>query len=116
MTTVRNFTRNTIVLINVDGTETTLPSVGIADVTTTPGVLELVPGILVPVATAPTHGPVVGLPDPEPGVMLIVSSVVGQALRGSRPDVLVPGTGPNDAPRRNTAGQITGITRLNRTA
>lgn len=36
-------------------------------------------------------GQVVNLPDPQPGVLYIVSLPVAQALAGSRPDVVSPG-------------------------
>ena len=37
---------------------------------------------------------------------------LGAALAGSRDDVLVLGTGPNDGAIRNEAGQIVAVTRL----
>lgn len=54
-------------------------------------------------------GEVEGLPAPEEGVVYVVSRVVAAALKGSRPDVLVPG-----ALRRDPAnpGTIIGATGL----
>jgi len=68
------------------------------------------------------HGPditgeVVNLPAPQPGVFLVVSGMVGDAIqkRGIfRPDVLVPGTGPQDGAIRNDKGHIVAVTRLKR--
>lgn len=71
-------------------------------------------------------GEVENLPAPATGVYLVVSGMVGEALRSrgiSRPDVLVPGTGPNDGAIREPAlladgaknpraGQIVAVTRL----
>lgn len=58
-------------------------------------------------------GEVEGLPDPQDGVVLLVSGLVLAALRGSgRRDVLAPGTGPQDGPVRSPEGQVVGVTRL----
>lgn len=65
-----------------------------------------------------SFGTVEGLPAPQPGTIYIVSSLVQQALRANgadRPDVLSPGTGPNDSPIREN-GQIVAVTRLVRVA
>lgn len=61
-----------------------------------------------------SFGPVDGLPDPQPGTVFIVSSLMQQALKANgidRPDVLSPGTGPNDGAIREN-GQIVAVTRL----
>ena len=65
-----------------------------------------------------SFGMVEGLPAPQPGTIFIVSSLVQQALRANgvdRPDVLSPGTGPNDGAIRE-GGQIVAVTRLVRVA
>jgi hypothetical protein len=64
----------------------------------------------VPVITTCFEG-VTGLPDPEPGKVYIVSSLVAQFIR--RPDVVAPDTGPT-AIRQD--GQIVAVTRLQRFA
>jgi len=64
----------------------------------------------VPVVTT-RFGRVIGLPNPEPGKVYIVSSLVAQHVR--RPDVLAPDTGPT-AIRQD--GQIVAVTRLQRFA
>lgn len=55
-------------------------------------------------------GEVQGLPDPQPDTIYIVSSLVLGALRGSRPDVVAPDTGPTAI--RNNNGQIVAVTRF----
>ena len=67
-------------------------------------------GNLIPVKGAPVWGEVADLPDPQPGVVYIVSALV--AGRVKRNDVLSPGTGPNDNPIRNEAGQVAAVTCL----
>ena len=64
----------------------------------------------VPLSGKPEYGPIVGLPDPVPGVLYIVSALIGAALSG-RSDVVMPGTGPNDGAIREN-GQIKAVTRL----
>lgn len=54
---------------------------------------------------------VVGLPEPEKGVIYVVSIIVLQALAGSRSDVYAPDTGPDSA-ARDKAGRIVGVSRL----
>lgn len=52
-------------------------------------------------------GRVVDLPDPVPGVCYIVSSMVLDALKGSRPDVYAPDTGADAV--RNVQGHIVAV-------
>lgn len=62
--------------------------------------------------TGDTLGQVIDLPEPQPGVVLIVSGMVGDCLDlHTRPDVYVPGTGPKDNPVR-VNGQIVAVTRV----
>lgn len=70
----------------------------------------------VPVATI-SYGDVEGLPDQVAGTTYVVSLIVLQALHGSRPDVVAPGTGPEDGAVRYPAGhalagQVEAVTRL----
>lgn len=63
----------------------------------------------------PSFSPIVGLPDPAPGVAYLVSNVILTALRAKgihRSDVVAPATGPNDGCIRNGAGHVQGVTRL----
>jgi hypothetical protein len=76
---------------------------------TTPGEVNLLDGI--PVAEPDTFGEVMGLPDKTGEDHFIVSGMVGAALRGTRDDILVPGTGPGDSPIRKD-GRIAAVTRL----
>lgn len=108
-----NLTPHAIVLQTQDGERVTVPPSGtIARVATTPGELGTIPGVPVPVANPTTFGEVEGLPAPQDGVFFIVSGLVGAALRGSRPDVLCPGTGPRDGAIRDAQGRIEAVTRL----
>jgi hypothetical protein len=67
----------------------------------------------VPVFGADRPGAVEGLPEPRPGVVLVVSGFVAAALAGSgRADVVAPGTGPADGAVRNAAGHVVAVTRL----
>lgn len=108
-----NLTPHAIVLAAPDGDRVTVqPSGVVARVSTTPGALFTVPGVPVPVAGRTYFGEVTGLPPAQRGYMFIVSSLVGAALVGTRPDVLVPGTGPADEPIRDEQGRIVAVTRL----
>lgn len=109
-----NLTPHPLVLRGADGTDTTVPPSGnVARVSSTPGSLTEVPGVPVPVASATVFGAVTDLPDPQDGVFFLVSGMVGAALVGrGRTDVLMPGTGPNDAAVRNDKGHIIAVTRL----
>lgn len=113
MTTLINCTPHALTLRAADGTDTVIPPSGtVARVSSTPGPLETVAGVPVPVAGMQTFGGVEGLPEPVTGTMFIVSAMVLAALRGSRPDVAGPGTGPNDGAVRNERGHIVAVTRL----
>lgn len=52
-----------------------------------------------------TYGEVVGLPQPQEGVIYIVSAIVANALKGIRNDIVVV-----DKTVRNESGQIIGCT------
>jgi hypothetical protein len=111
-----NLTPHALNLVYEDGSEAVEVSEGHATVESTPGALDVAVSEATgfPVYGPPIFGAVTGLPDPQEGVMYIVSGIVGSALAGTRDDVLVPGTSPADNPRRNEARQVTGVTRLNR--
>jgi hypothetical protein len=106
-----NCTPHSIVIRNADGADTTIAPCG-----TVPRVIgETRDGT--PVAGIPVKidgvGTVEGLPNPEPGVVYIVSGMVLSALAGSdRVDVFAPGTGPTDGAIRNAAGHIIAVTCL----
>ena len=108
-----NCTPHALTLRAADGTDTILPPSGtVARVTSTPGALATVEGLPVPVAGAQTFGAVEGLPAPVAGTFFVVSALVLGALKGSREDVLGPGTGPNDNAVRNDKGHVVAVTRL----
>jgi hypothetical protein len=108
-----NLTPHAISLQTAEGEVISFPPSGeIARVSSTPGILMTVPGIPVPVASPTVFGEVTGLPAPQKGVFFLVSGMVGAALRGSRTDVLMPGTGPADGAIRNDKGHIVAVTRL----
>lgn len=66
----------------------------------------------VPVHNPDEPGAVSGLPEPTEGAFLIVSALVGAALKGRRSDLVCPGTGPEDGALRNDKGHIVAVTRL----
>jgi len=132
MPTVLNLTPHPIGVRAADGTDTIIPPAapkgGEPRVGNAPGVALADHPLagLVAVHSPDETGEVVNLPAPQPGVFLVVSGMVGDALRArgiSRPDVLVPGTGPADGAVREPAtlpdgsknpraGQIVVVTRL----
>lgn len=64
---------------------------------------------------AQSFGPIQGLPDAEDGIVYVASALVLRALRAAgldRPDVVAPGTGPNDGAVRESSGKVAGVTRL----
>lgn len=131
----RNMTPHAVTLRNPKGEDTILapyaPKGQEARVANAPGeALAEQPFPDVVMVHAPdVVGEVVGLPDPEPGVVYIVSALVGEALTksanriGYRADVVTLGTGPQDGAIREPAklpdgapnprgGQIVAVTRL----
>jgi len=104
-----NLTPHAVVLRRNDGNDLTIaPSGTVARVDTVPGT-EV--GLAhVPIYSATSFGEVVGLPESQPDTLYIVSSLV--AGRVQRPDVVSPGTGPNDNAVRNDKGHIVAVTRL----
>jgi hypothetical protein len=119
--TILNLTPHAITLRGPDGEDTVLepaaPKGGEPRVGNAPGV-GLADHPLAGIVAV--HGPdeageVENLPDPQPGVFLVVSGMVGDAIqkRGIfRHDVLVPGTGPQDGAVRNDKGHIVAVTRI----
>lgn len=109
--TLVNLTPHPLVLLCVTGTQRVHQSGNIARVRHEQVPLDPVAGI--PVFTT-AYKDIEGLPEPQDGVTFIVSSLIQHALkqRGiDRPDVLSPGTGPNDSAVKE-AGRIVAVTRL----
>lgn len=108
----RNLTQHTLNVRLPDGERVILPTGVVARVAVDCAVTREVDGI--PVVVRST-GAVVDLPDPQDGVVFLVSTLVLEALAkagSTRSDVLAPATAPTDNPLRNAAGHIVAVTRL----
>ncbi len=100
------------IVVRTDGVDITIPASGqVARVTSQQELASQIDvyGLTIPVQRT-TFGQVDGLPDPKPNTIYIVSSLVLGALKGSRPDVVAPDTGPTAI--RNDNGQIVAVTRF----
>jgi len=108
---LRNLTPHAITL-RANGIDTVIPPSGeVARVTSMSGKPEEIEGISVPVYGKDTFGDIEGLPEPEEGVLFIVSLAVASADHG-RSDLVRPGTGPNDGAFRNEKNQVEAVSRL----
>lgn len=89
--TVVNMTPHAIIVVNEEGemVATYPPSGEVARVQTTTEVTASVAGI--PVRRT-AFGNVTGIPESQPGMVFITSTIVAQAAK--RPDVISPDTGP----------------------
>ena len=108
---LENLTPHPLVLLCVTGTQRVPQSGNIARVRHEQVPLDSVDGI--PVYTT-AYKDIEGLPEPVEGVTYIVSSLIQHALKQAginRPDVLSPGTGPNDSSVKEN-GRIVAVTRL----
>ena len=118
MPIIVNLTPHAIVLRARDGTDTEVaPSGMVARVSNSPGRLRVASTLnaIVEDWSRDMPGGITDLPDMEPGKVFIVSGMVGDAIRSlrmSRPDVRVPGTGPQDGAIRNDKGHLVAVTRL----
>lgn len=110
-----NLTPHPLTLRNPEtGADTIVPPSGtVARVTATPGAVENVSGIPVPVGRPDIFGDVEGLPEPQEGTIYLVSAMVGG--RVARRDVFTPGTGPKDEAVRNDKGHVVAVTRIKAT-
>ena len=104
-----NLTPHDIVVYRDDDRTETIPASGqVARVQT---IQEQVDELnFIPVVRT-KFGEVEGLPEPRRDTVYIVSSLVLQALRGSRKDIVAPDTGPESAVRDEN-GRIIGIRRF----
>lgn len=108
---LENLTPHPLVLLCVTGTQRVPQSGNIARVRHEQVPLDSVDGI--PVYTT-AYKDIEGLPEPKEGVTYIVSSLIQHALKQhgiDRPDVLSPGTGPNDSAVKEN-NRIVAVTRL----
>lgn len=103
------------VTFRINGQDTTIAPSGttarLVDSASVPG--NPIDGI--PVTRRSPVGRVEGIPDPVPGAVYLVSTIVLNALFAEgcrRQDVVAPGTGPTDNPIRDERGQIAAVTRL----
>lgn len=106
MTTLINLTPHILNIIAADGSTVYIPPKGndnIARVSSNSTIVGTIIGINV---TQQTFGKVMGLPDAQDGVILIVSRMVKDRVP-DRNDVMVPGT-----PVRDTEGKIIGANGL----
>lgn len=104
-----NLTPHAIVLRLADGADMTIPPSGtVARVDQLTN--QLVLNGDVPILAMPKFGEVVGLPDYEPNVNILVSGLVAE--HANRIDVFCPATGPNDGAVRNEKGHIVAVTAL----
>lgn len=104
-----NYTDRDIQIIDTDGITVLLrlERLGISpQVNTNQVVLETVNGIEV---VTYEYSNVIGLPDPEDGVMFVVNWAVLQALNGSRPDVISPDTSPTSVIKRPMEKTVNGV-------
>jgi len=97
-----NLTPHSITLVGENGTLDVPPSGHLARLAVTRTALDpvTIDGVSLPV-NRPTMGEITGLPDPQSGVILVVSALVAEAAR--RADVMSPGE-----LIRNEAGQPVG--------
>jgi hypothetical protein len=109
--TILNLTPHTINIVDESGAPMAAyePSGTVARVDVRPGAPAGGYPFPCPVMTSDATVGVVGLPEPADGVFYLVSGFVGAAVSGTRPDVLVPGTGPKDNALRNEKGHIVGV-------
>jgi len=108
---LKNLTPHPLVILCVAGTQRIPQSGDIARVRSRQVPLDSVADV--PVFTT-EYTEIDGLPEPKPGVTYIVSSLVQHAIKQlgmHRPDVLSPGTGPNDSAVKE-GGRIAAVTRL----
>ena len=108
MTTFLNYTPHTITVEYPDGTQSVFPSGGNARVEEEQSVRCTVQGI--EIRETRLKG-IIGLPEPAPGVMYIVSMVVAQAnarTETPRTDLVCPDTGRSSL--RDEKGQIRAVT------
>lgn len=99
---IRNLTPHALTLVGDNGTVTVPASGQVARLAVTRTALDpiTIDGVTLPVSR-PTLGEIVGLPAPEPGVILVVSALVAEAA--NRGDVMSPGELLRDA-----AGNVIG--------
>lgn len=99
MTEIKNFTPHEIVLCG-----NVIPSTGLARVSVNSQQVGEIGGVPL---NKLVYGEVTGLPEPEEGVVYVVSNIVATAVKGKRYDCLVV-----DKTIRNDKGQVIGCEAL----
>ena len=108
-----NLTPHTVVFQFPDGSRAEFPSTGVARVDNLYGESTTFEfgGKVMTVNSPVKYGPVQGLPEPEDGVVYIVSLItLTQPGVAGREDVVAPATGPRDGAVR-VDGRIDAVTR-----
>lgn len=107
-----NLTPHDVIVVGEDGKEILrIPVSGIvARVMTKQEVVDEINGI--PVVRT-KFGEVIDMPEPQPDTVFIVSTLVAQALAGTRDDIVAPDTSPQGAVR-DEQGRIIGVKRFQR--
>jgi hypothetical protein len=111
MANLVNLTPHEVILYDSTGQSIALkipPSGKVARVTTKSEIIGEINGI--PVRKT-TYGDIVDLPDPQPDIIYVVSTIVLLALKDKgivRPDVVSPDTNP-DSVMRDPQGKILGV-------
>jgi hypothetical protein len=104
----KSLTENGMEILVAEGIAECYPSLGVARASEVCAESEAINGIP---TVAKRYDAVVGLPEPEPGVVYIVSLPVLQA--SYRNDLVCPDTGPDSVVRDKT-GKILGVRRFQR--
>lgn len=106
MTKIKNLTPHPITLVGENGTLTIQPSGQVARLAVTREMLApiVIDGVVLPVSR-PTFGEIVGLPEPEAGVLFVVSALVAEQAK--RQDVVSVGE-----LLRDEAGRVIGASGL----
>lgn len=109
MTTLVNLTPHDVNII-IEGVKRTIESTGVARIDQTDTDCWAINGI--PVIVATDNG-VIGLPEPQNGVVYIVSGmIVDHPSMQERNDIVAPATGLAHKVVRDETGRIAGVTRL----
>ncbi len=110
MANLVNLTPHPIRIVNENGEVQIPPSGQVARVASSQVVIGYVDHI--PIRQT-TFGQVENLPDPQPGTIYVVSSLVAQAVSGVRDDVVAPDTSPSGEVRA-ADGRIIAVTGFQR--
>jgi hypothetical protein len=106
-----NMTPHEITIVDSKGRRFDIVSHGVARVVMTEEEHDPIGDI--PVVSSPIVGDLIGLPDPTPGAIFIVSrEVLNHEDVLGRADVFAPATRPRHSPFHDDFGRVVGVTRL----